>query len=55
MIEKEKPLKITIDISKNCDMTCPNCGINLIQISEKQAIYFPFKYCFECGQKLDWD
>lgn len=37
------------------DLICPNCKIILYQrLKGANDLFLKFKYCYQCGQKLDW-
>lgn len=44
-LEKQIPKKLTVSEEIYC---CPRCG-------ENAAILHGDKYCFNCGQALDWE
>ena len=54
IFKKQSPKKVKISILEDCYLTCPTCDKNLI-VFGKQEIYFPFKFCPYCGQRLEWD
>lgn len=39
------------------DCVCPCCGLTLQQFvtASKKPSVFRYKFCFECGQPLEWD
>ena len=50
-LEKQIPKQINIKINefKAEDGYCPNCNERI------EVAVWASEYCYECGQKLDWD
>lgn len=59
-MEKETAQKIIVETEPDRvyeDYVCPRCKTTLqqkVKGSRIQTIY-KYKYCHECGQKLDWN
>lgn len=54
LVEKEKAMKpVLYEVNKYDDHfhKCPKCGCEIGRRLLKSTL---FKYCSECGQKLDW-
>lgn len=56
LVEKEKPLTVSYDYDGYADgypvydtATCPNCE-RIFEVDAEEE----YKYCPNCGQKLDW-
>lgn len=46
---KETPMKLTHTISRK---KCARCGHI---ITDKNCVKHKIKYCYNCGQKIDWE
>lgn len=58
-LEKQIPKKIIFNSEKDReyeDYICPNCKDILQQrrMGAKRIIIYKFKFCHNCGQRLDW-
>lgn len=54
LVIKETPLEVIYSVHGDDDITvytnCPNCSRTFDFVNEEH-----YKYCPECGQKLDWE
>lgn len=51
-LKRNEPMKVT-QTSNEQDFSlfdCPNCGTTMYYVNDLED----FKFCIECGQKLDW-
>ena len=50
-LEKQMPKKPIEDGYYDLPCACPNCGSNVANEADND---YQFKYCYHCGQALDW-
>lgn len=55
MKDKEYPMKVILEANVNgFECYCPRCKQDLLDDNKVKAEN-TIRYCFNCGQRLDWD